>query len=252
MYMYIRYYNYYYEVHTCILHSAWFECILRHTSGIFPSTCVYSIYLALSVYTSSNNNQKIALLVLSACKPYISNCIHDIVCVRYDKTQHPLLTRLPALKHRECSLLHIHLDPTGNLVVAEVALLSVSVRIECLSNKVLPGVDPCNINPLAVEIARITVTAIWRNSLLPCERTLVPKRVSRRTLGVFQTERGFVPLGYFLSRLDVKEVEVDKRLIGVVVLVTVMKYPVLPVQVGLKVAQTPVERNTVKLQQSST
>ena len=243
MYMYIRFYNYY-EVHTCILRIA--SAYYGTRVEFFPvhMCIVYTLhYLYTQVLTTIRK-------LHSAYNP--STCTSPIGYVlRYDKIQYASLTRLPALKHRERSLLHIHLDPTGNLVVAEVALLSVSVRIERLSNKVLPGIDPCNINPLAVEIAWITVTAIWRNSLLPCERALVLKRVAPRTLGVFQTERGFVPLGYFLSRLDVEEVEINKRLIGVVVLVTVMEYPVLPVQVGLKVAQTPVERNTVKLQQSS-
>ena len=142
--------------------------------------------------------------------------------------------------------MQLHL--TSDLVVAEVALRSVLVRVQLLAQQVDPRLHSSDVDPLTVQVATVPVSAVGRDALFRTGLAQVVGGVALCTLCVLETEGGLVSLSHLLSCLWVDQVEVDKGLERVVVVVAVVEDPVIAVQVREEGAQAPVVCEALELQ----
>ena len=112
--------------------------------------------------------------------------------------------------------------------------------VEALTEEVGPRLHSSDVDPLAVQIAPVPVSTVGRYSLRPRAPTAVLTLVAVGTHRVLQTERRLVTLCDLCPRVGVVEVEIDKGLEGVVVVVAVVEYPLVSVQVRVERTPAPV------------
>ena len=121
------------------------------------------------------------------------------------------------------------------------------MRVEVLAHQVDPRPDSSDVYPLAVQVASVAVATVGRDALFRLWPAVILQGVALGTDCVLETEGGLVTLGHLLPRGRVHQVEVDKGLEGVVVVVAVVVDPVLSVQVGQEGTQPPVVCEALKL-----
>ena len=143
------------------------------------------------------------------------------------------------------------MDSAGDVVISKIALFTVSMRIQTLTDQVVSTGYTCDVNPLAVQVASVAIAAVCRNPLRLSKNTAIDSvAISPCTRRVFQTERGLVALCYFDPRVGVAQVVVHKGFEGVEVSVAVVVDPVGSIQIGEEVAHTPVVRHALEPKKS--
>lgn len=137
--------------------------------------------------------------------------------------------------------------PARHFIVAIVALHHQSLWVDPVTKDVLPSRDASDVDPLAVQVGGIQVSAVDRDAL-DSEVALEVAAVATSTRAVLQTERGLVTLCDLYPRVDIEEIVLDKGLHGVVVVVARVPDPLISGQHREKVIETPVPCQTVKPQ----
>lgn len=162
------------------------------------------------------------------------------------------LTWLPAVENWQGATLHCDGNPASHHVVAVVALDGIAMRVECLTHEVNTRFNSGDVNPLTVQVTSVHVSAVrWYPLSGVSSRASILTWVALNALCVLETKRGFVTLCNLFSGVRVYEVEVDKRLKGVVVVMTVMIDPLITAQVREEWTQSPVVCEAGKPQKCS-
>ena len=151
------------------------------------------------------------------------------------------------METNEISLFEILYLASG-LVVQEICLRYDSLGINNLPHDVPSRGDIGDVDPLAVEMSTVQITAVGRYSLV-ATRTAVSRIAADLTGAVLETEAGFVTLRHLLLRRYVQQVVVHERLERVVVAVAAVPDPLTGPQDGLEVHRPPVPVVAVKAKQ---
>ena len=138
--------------------------------------------------------------------------------------------------------------PARHLIVPVVTLNHQSLGVHPVTHYVLSPWYSRDVDPLAVQVAAVQITAVDRyplNAKVALEVTVVPTGTGT----VLKAERSLVTLSDFHSSTGVQQVVLHKGLHGVVVVVAGVPDPVVSWQHGEEVVEAQVHREAVKPQQ---